>query len=260
MYLCRCVSRTCFEAQDMYSLRELYSLVHFIQAAVWVNGTYNFGPHLQSFFCGWEVILFSSTGKHEISQSIINNDSTSCCDSKVETSDNRDSVQNLYPCRGAHIYSFCFRSHWQFVTNWIWSQVNILSPQWKEWTVFNSLDYCMKILPSKHDISILAGNVPLPGAQAWRWGDCNLQHPWQDRRYHRPQHFSLAEAPWSPSLKARPSLYLDPPGLTWAERELRGQCPTQAVPGENLQHPWRDSGWVCTEPPKPEHSWQADLA
>lgn len=30
MYFCRCVSCTCFEAQDICSLRELYKLLHFI--------------------------------------------------------------------------------------------------------------------------------------------------------------------------------------------------------------------------------------
>lgn len=73
---------------------------------------------------------------------------------------------------------------------------------------------------SKHHISILAGNVPFPGAQAWRWRSCNLPHPWQDRRYHPPKHST-------PSLKAGPSLYLDPgwAHLGWAG--VRGQCPSR---------------------------------
>lgn len=142
---------------------------------------------------------------------------------------------------GAHIYSFCFGSHWQFVTQTEYEvkEVYYVSKEknglclipliiaWKNYHLNTTFPSWQVMCPSlRHRdgeaaISSILGKTEGP-----------------------PKHFSSAEAPWSPPLKARPSEYWDPgsPPLGWAGGE-------QAVPHTGSPR-WEPAAavtwqWMC---------------
>lgn len=107
----------------------------------------------------------------------------------------------------------------------MWSQINVLSPQGKKQTAFNSFDYCMKRLLSKHDISILAGNVPPPRLRHGA-GEAAISSIFGQTEGTILLNILAGHRLLDLHHSKQGSVYIwTLAHVTWAEQEVRGQCP-----------------------------------